>query len=67
MYTHDNILKVYRNNGEVFFFFFCNVQSHDFEFKEEESNFAKNIGTYLELISEVKNEFLKSEIAKDNG
>lgn len=50
-----------------FFFFFCNVQSHDFEFKEEESNFAKNIGTYLELISEVKNEFLKSEIAKDNG
>lgn len=55
MYTHNNILKIFRNNGEVFFF--CNVQSHDFEFKEEESNFARNKGTYLELISEVKNEF----------
>lgn len=50
--------------------FNCNVRSHGFEFKEEESNFAKskNKSTNLELINEVKNELkTKGEIAKDYG
>lgn len=62
MYTHDNILKVFRNNDE---FFNCNIHSHGFEVKEDKGNFVRNNRTYLEIAN---NGFkIKSEIAKCYG
>lgn len=58
MFTHDNCLKVIRNNDELFFIAM-------FTFSTEESNVA--ISTNLEIINTILNGLKKNEMAKDYG